>query len=262
LSGSGNSITWSRALPALLGSRYWIQATATCNGGLKSSTTYVRFTINSTPPTVTITAPNANYAAYTSLSQATGTASDSVGINRVTVRLYRYNNATATAGYWNGTGWTSTASAANNIAATLNGSGPNITWSLNLPALTVGRYWLQATAINLSGLKTLTGNLNFAITGSATVTLSSAAAAVSTRTVKLNFAGALDVASATELTHYALLVNGVPVTPESLNYVWSTVSLVLPVGAMASGDRVEVHWHDLLDSQGNIVNGQTTITAK
>ncbi len=100
-------------------------------------------------PTVTITAPSADGATYTSLTTATGkaTAVNGLSVSGVTVQLYRYASGTTPAGYWAGANtWATSATAA--TARTATGTA---TWSLALPTLADGEYSLLATAKDSNG---------------------------------------------------------------------------------------------------------------
>lgn len=110
--------------------------------------TYASGPIDTSPPTATIASP-LNNAASPSITGATGTASDSVGLSNVTCRLYRYSNPVTgvPAAFWaGGTSWTATATSANEEPATGTTS-----WSFGFPALVAGRYSLRATATDTSG---------------------------------------------------------------------------------------------------------------
>lgn len=108
---------------------------------------------DTTPPTLSLTRPRFNYS-YRTLSQATGTASDTGGSNLVQVRgrLYRYVDNT----YWNGSAWGTTASE-------LTASGLS-SWTLNLPSfLADGRYAFRATAVDGAGNTAYSANVDFYI---------------------------------------------------------------------------------------------------
>jgi hypothetical protein len=107
-------------------------------------------------PSISIAAPQL-YQASSSVTTAYGTASDTIsGLSKVTVRLFRYANTSVTAGYWNGSGWTSGYSPANNeLPATGTTS-----WSWSLPTLAEGKYCVFATAKDKANNATTTaGNI-------------------------------------------------------------------------------------------------------
>ncbi len=103
---------------------------------------------DNTAPTATISTPT-NNASLRTITGATGTSSDTIGVSNVTCRLYRYNNPATgvAAAFWaGGSSWTSAATAANERAAT-----GTSTWNFAFPALVPGRYSLRATAKDASG---------------------------------------------------------------------------------------------------------------
>ncbi|MBV9470426.1 MAG: family 16 glycosylhydrolase, partial [Abitibacteriaceae bacterium] len=103
------------------------------------------------PPTVSVTAPIATYS-YTSLPQATGTASDSgSGVQSVTGRLFRFSDNT----YWNGSAWTAT-------ATELPGTGTT-NWAVKLPILPDGHYTFRATVRDAAGNSTQSSVADFYI---------------------------------------------------------------------------------------------------
>lgn len=143
---------------------YYIQVTATDGVG-KTSTAVGSFINNWPYPQVTIAVPAANgsYALGT-LTQASGAASDSNSaytITAIKVRLYRYATNGNTAGYWNGVDWGPYGAAAELPATFTPGSAPS--WTLNLPSLDVGQYYVLVTAWDSYGNWNQTTN-NFKIT--------------------------------------------------------------------------------------------------
>lgn len=140
--------SWSLTLPALAEGRYFALATATDKTGNVTSTEPSIFTIDASAPTVSINQPLTNNSILKELTAAGGTASDSIGLSKVTVRLYRYATATAAAGYWaGGDTWT----AAYTVAANELSAIGTEAWSLALPSLPEGRYYFQATAFDEVG---------------------------------------------------------------------------------------------------------------
>lgn len=73
------------------------------------------------------------------------------------------------------------------------------------------------------------------------------------------FSGALNADAATDATCYCVQINDVSVEIESLSYNTSTatVTVGLAEGALRSGDRITVQWHDLQDKSGRDISGQT-----
>jgi hypothetical protein len=103
------------------------------------------------------------------------------------------------------------------------------------------------------------------VTSASLVTLSTASAQASTDLIHLKFMRALDAATASDAAHYEADVNGSPIVVESVSYRSSTltVTLALPEGTLQAGDKVTVSWSDLLDAEGNAVEGEIgPITAR
>ena len=99
-------------------------------------------------PTVTITSP-VNDSGARSVTTATGTASDAVGVTWSACRLYRYTNPVTgvPAGYWaGGNTWTADAVAANELPVT-----GTTNWSFALPVLVPGRYAVRPLAGDAAG---------------------------------------------------------------------------------------------------------------
>lgn len=108
---------------------------------------YYQTVADTTPPTVNVAAPSAQYS-YRSALTAGGSANDSgSGVARVTALVYRASDNT----YWNGSQWTS---AVLENAAPFNVSGDSATWNYNLPSLAQGLYAFQAAAQDGAGNKT------------------------------------------------------------------------------------------------------------
>lgn len=144
-SGTAN---WTFALPALSGDEYSVRASARDGANNTGVSSVVSFIIDAIAPTATIATPVHTWS-YKTLSQATGTAGDAVGIATVRVRLFRISNGT----YWNGTAWTTTEADA---PATGTSS-----WSFAMPSLSDGQYSLQATARDRAGNAGVSSATNF-----------------------------------------------------------------------------------------------------
>lgn len=111
---------------------------------------------DTTIPGAAVSAPLAN-AAKSSFASATGTASDAgSGLNKVTVRLYRYAAGSTAAGYWNGTAWDGAYDTKHERPATGTAS-----WSLTLPTLAQGQYSVRATATDKAKNNGVTSDVNF-----------------------------------------------------------------------------------------------------
>ena len=114
------------------------------------------FNVDTIAPTVEVTSP-VNNTIHTSQPMAQGTANDGGALESVKVRLYRYATATQEAGYWaGGTTWSATYSEANDILATGTGN-----WSLRLPALNIGNYFVEAVARDKAGNQTISPQIAF-----------------------------------------------------------------------------------------------------
>ena len=125
---------------------YW-SSPSTPKQLVPQSQLYYQSVTDTTPPTVNVAAPSAQYS-YRSALTASGSALDSgTGVTRVTALVYRAADNT----YWNGSQWTS-AVLENNAAFSVSGDTAN--WNYNLPALTQGLYAFQAAAQDGANNKT------------------------------------------------------------------------------------------------------------
>ncbi len=152
--------SWSYSLPSLPEGRYYCVATATDKAGNVTPTSASVFTIDQTLPTVTISQPVTNNVILNTLPFIKGTASDAVGLDKVTVRLYRYATSSVAAGSWAGEeNWSTTYNGAINERLATGTTN----WSLPLPDLAEGRYFCMATAIDKAGNISVTPNQIFTI---------------------------------------------------------------------------------------------------
>lgn len=130
---------WSYTMPTLPDGSYSFQAIATDFAGNSSTTMAFAFYVDTTAPTVAVTAPTTTFS-YRAVASATGTARDTgPGVASVTCRLRRVADNT----YWNGTGWGTTA-----VERPATGT---TSWTFTLPALADGRYTLQGIARDYVG---------------------------------------------------------------------------------------------------------------
>jgi hypothetical protein len=144
----------------------------------------------------------------------------------------------------------------------------NVTLTVSRAGLRSGSATLQvldndsAASSNSAATSNSAASSNSATTSS--VTLSSAAAQVSSSSVRLRFTGALDAADAIEAARWSVLVNDQVVEVESLAYESGTYSVVLTLGdeSLRSGEPIKVLWKNLRDRQGRVMNGQTAVTAR
>ena len=145
---------WNFALPTLEGGKYATQAIARNSAGDKTLTPLRDFFIDKIAPTLIINTPKAS-TTYPTLSAASGTASDNVGLKEVRATIYRQSDST----YWDGTSWTPN-------YTTFAAQGTT-TWTANLPPLTNGNYSFEASARDYAGNTTYSGYLVFTINTSA-----------------------------------------------------------------------------------------------
>jgi len=165
LAASGTT-NWTYAMPTLASGTYSLRAGARDTAGNIGYSPVVNFTVgaaasDTTAPTAAITSP-AHNGTFTSLSQATGTASDAGGIANVYVRLYRFSDGRT----WNGAAWT-TADYQYLASGTTN-------WSAAIPSLIKSKYSLRARAVDKAGNSGLSSIVEFTI-GSADTTVPTAA---------------------------------------------------------------------------------------
>lgn len=236
--------------------RFWTAAKCYFNT-VPTSTYYVATCyLDSTPPALSVTTPIADRG-YASLSTVTGTASDAgSGLALpVTVVLYRYAVGKTAAGYWaGGTSWTTSYSAASNerpASGTTN-------WSLSLPSLATGQYYVRATAKDNVGNTTVGPNTSFWIDSTAPASVTFTAPAASAYINNLNSVSgtAADNSGGSGIARVDLLIKR-----SDGNYWngsgWSTTST--PLGTVVSGTT----WSRSTAMPGgaNLSNGAYTLTA-
>ena len=145
---------WTLALPTLRAGQYYVRATARDTAG-NWKTVKHSFTVNDATPTVTITTPKNKQFFTAAPANVVGTASDSDGIEAVTVLLCRAATNGHTYGYWNGSSTTNPVFNAAYNAAThevaANTSDDFANWTLALPTLRAGQYYVRATARDSNG---------------------------------------------------------------------------------------------------------------
>lgn len=145
---------WNYALPTLAGGKYATQAIARNSAGDKTLTPLRDFFIDAIAPTLVVNAPKAS-TTYPTLSTASGTASDNVGVKDVRATLYRHSDFT----YWNGTSWTPN-------YTTFPAQGTT-TWTATLPPLSNGNYSFEASARDYVDNTTYSGYSAFTVNTSA-----------------------------------------------------------------------------------------------
>jgi VCBS repeat-containing protein len=214
LSSNGYA-NWSLALPALVSGKYYLQALARDTQGNWSTRRHL-FYFNDASPQVKITTPaNGSTQAGTALRQAQGTADDNNGISGVRVRLYRYANHGNTAGFWNGSRTSPVYAAAYNAGQherSASSSDSYANWSLALPALAPGQYYLQATARDNHGNTNSTRNVFTINDGSPALEILTPAHRQSYTSAELEAAGGTatdgDGISSVDLVLYRYATNG------------------------------------------------------
>lgn len=213
---------------------------------------------DTTLPSLATTTPAANTVYTTAPTAASGTASDAggSGLATVTAMLYRYQTNSQTAAYWSGgTTWAATYSSATHERVPTGTSA----WSLALPTLPYGQYWIRSTAKD-NGKNTRQVNTYFwKSNGTSAVGLSAPSASVATNSAILPFTAAIDTYSAQDEPRFAVKVNGVNVTVTNAAYntVTKTVTLSLPAGTLTAGKSVVVTWNNLFDATGKMLNGSS-----
>lgn len=122
----------------------------------------------------------------------------------------------------------------------------------------------NATIADGHGVCTITDNDSAALVSNlSSVRLSAASARAAAGTISLNFTSSLDTDSATDVSHYSVLLNGsaVEVVSAGCNATGSTVTLGLADGSLHSGDQVIVEWNNLLDNYGATLSGKSGVVA-
>lgn len=147
LSVTSPGTTWYHNWPALGNGTYTLQSRARdgANNYIELPTTSVTFTIDSTNPTSSITAP-LDGQHRNSLINITGVASDNVSVTLVEVSIQKTGSAPYLNYYWNGSAWV--------LAQTwLSAAGTNV-WSYPWPTsglVTDDQYTLQSRARDNAG---------------------------------------------------------------------------------------------------------------
>ena len=240
--------SWSLALPPMTDGRYSLQARARDYVGLYSPLTSVSFYIDNVAPAIVVTTPQATD--YSSLSSASGTASDAVGVASVSGRLYRYSDKT----FWNGSSWTAS-------RFDLKASGTK-SWSLALPALAPGNYYYQALARDFYGNLNTAAAINFSVTSAVAArttqpsgsALSTISASAGQNAVVLGFITALDPATANDPANYSVESGGEvrPISGVLFGSAQNSVTLKLAAGTLRSGDKILVNWNGGRDANGKV----------
>jgi uncharacterized repeat protein (TIGR01451 family)/CSLREA domain-containing protein len=248
----------------LTSGQYLVMATAYDRSGSAGKPVVSRVTVDATAPTVSFTtpAPNAKVQTLPSISGRVTDNPGGSGIAKLEVLLRASNGK-----YWTGRAW----GARTLLPATLG----NGIWIRNtlLPTganLVEGEYVLQAHGYDRVGNRTIAVNrftvappVASVVTNStpaptvrrSSVTLSSIGLRVADSSLVLSFSGGLDADTATDAARYVVEINGEATVVEGVSLHGSTVTLALPEGAFRVGDRVSVHWNELLDSRGFAITG-------
>jgi subtilisin family serine protease/subtilisin-like proprotein convertase family protein len=255
---------WSVLLPELPEGRYAFRATARDRANNLARSAVIPFVIDRTGPTVVITNPLSK-AVFTPANTvtATGRASDTNGVEKVTCMLAYQPTKTSPVQYYSGTGangarWDARYDVRfNELLAT-----GTTTWSFRLPRLGAGTYVLRATATDRAGNITRSQTVVFTSKNPTTTTTRSAnvsniTVAAAQSTLTLTFAAPLSAASSDAT--YQVSVNGQAVAVESVTVLGNRVSIGLPEGSLQRGDRVEVSWSGLSDSQNRVLPAGSTV---
>jgi peptidoglycan/xylan/chitin deacetylase (PgdA/CDA1 family) len=160
---------WSFVPPALTNGQYGTQAVARSSTGSATYTPWRNFFVDTLAPSVVVSTPKAEVS-YSALRSAAGTASDNVGVQQVSVSLYRH----ADFKYWNGSTWT-----LNYAVFPAQGT---TNWTAALPPLTAGRYSFEASARDYVGNTKYSGWAAF----NASATAASATASAIAPSAKTN----------------------------------------------------------------------------
>jgi hypothetical protein len=146
---TGGTVNWTYSLPALSQGRYAVQAVATDNAGLKSSSAWVPFYIDNVAPTITINRPTAG-TQYSTIGSAAGNTADSLsGVAWVRGRLVRASDGF----YWTGSTWVATLTEVRCQGTTI--------WGYYFPALASGNYSWQVLASDKAGNISSSAPVNF-----------------------------------------------------------------------------------------------------
>ncbi|HEX8835173.1 MAG TPA: SwmB domain-containing protein, partial [Abditibacteriaceae bacterium] len=278
----------------LRGGVYYTLAYAYDKAGnrVRSAAPDVAFTVDAAVPAQVVVTGPANGSKIRALSAITGNASDNTGgsgIARVEAYLRRKNSSGAfeywakREGVW---GWGNDVAS---IPAKLSSPGAISTgWSVaaNSPTGTVlpsgtdlrdGVYYTLAYAYDKAGNRVRSAAPDVAFTVETTttsgrqeetasaaptssVTLSSASAGVD-GLVTLTFTGGLNIDRVTDVSRYRVTVNGSRAGLESAG-VRNNTTIVLSLGSIVkAGDQIEVKY-DLLDSKGQSLAGETSVTVR
>jgi len=153
--------SWILRLPALVTGRYDIRATSIDKVGNQTAATRTFF-IDQIGPNAQLTtpAPSRTHPAN-EVTQATGRIVEAGGgtVASASLVLFRYASTAAgqSAGYYNGTGFQGTQS---QVALTVAANG---SFTLPLPLLTIGNYYIQLLSVDNFGNSNRTGLYSFAI---------------------------------------------------------------------------------------------------
>jgi peptidoglycan/xylan/chitin deacetylase (PgdA/CDA1 family) len=171
---------WSTAVStALTDGVYTTQASESDSAGNTGTSAPVTFTVDTSGPAVTVTAPVAGAKLTSATPQVAGTGSSAVDASSVRVSVYAGSTASGTP--------------AQTGTATVAGDG---TWSTNLTALGDGTYTLQAAQTDGSGNVGTSPAVTFSIKTSApAVTLTSPADGSTVKTATPTVSGAAGTAA-------------------------------------------------------------------
>jgi alpha-tubulin suppressor-like RCC1 family protein len=262
----------------LPGGRYALTVYLSDKAGNSSKLTHV-FTVDKAAPSISINAPLTHGATVSALpSSISGMVSDDAGVANVSLVRWRLRGSIdGVLKYWSSSSgtWTTVSSTLNATSPTRPGTDATWTSTGSLPQaanLPNGTYSLTAYVNDKAGKSssiTHTFSVNNSLapadhqaaSSQATalpVVLSSATASAAAQQIRLNFSGNLDAEVAEDATHYTVLLGGVEIEVESVQYsaVRRSVVLNLPQSTLRRGDTLVVRWTGLSDAQGREIKGQ------
>ena len=228
------------------------------NNNRSQSSIKLRISNDKVAPTLTLDDPKAG-ATVRQLERVGGTVSDNVGgtgLLRVGVAILRQRDQL----WWNGRAWTDQFTL---LPATVSGTDWQVTSSLPRTANTpAGGYLIIAQALdkvgNTAQKEVIIGiDANGPVQGAPqdqTVAISPftlSTAKVAGAKIQLQFTGALDATSATDIDNYRVAVGGIAQSIEDAAYNANLVTLTL---AQNVGANVEVSWQ-LQDAEGRTLKG-------
>jgi len=289
----GDGVYYLRAFPTDKVDRHGASPVLRFTKATDATNPTVGFTTAATTPGGTTPA---NFATITgAIPTITGIAGDvGSGVSKVELQLYRASSTAGLSEYWNGVNWvipsgsvpTPFLSTALNPAA----GGANVTWSKGSGWPTDnnfgnGTYYLRAFATDKVGKRTASvvsrftkatatspmpqsagqgstpsAGVQVQMAQPSSITLISTATDISQQQIRLNFSGALNLASAGNAANYRLKINGIESDILSLVYddAKHETLISLHADSLADDDTVVVMYR-LLDDEGKALTGEVSV---